>query len=82
VNSEKDYRYDLEQDIGNINYLSPANEATNKRLDRIFCRLAKIKTLECTIYFEIVSPKSVEAVEGRNLIVPRSNNGICMYDFK
>jgi hypothetical protein len=50
VKSDKDYRYDLEQDIGNINYLSPANEITNKKLDRIFCHLAKIKILECTIY--------------------------------
>lgn len=27
-------------------------------------------------------PKLVEPVEGRTLLIPRSNNGVCMYEFK
>lgn len=48
VVSDRDYRYELEKDVINIHYESPANEVSSKRLDKLFCRLSRSKTLECT----------------------------------
>jgi len=64
VVSDKDYRYDLEKDVINLHYESPANEASNKRLDRLFCRLSRSKTLECKRRIELSLSKDSLSCRG------------------
>lgn len=49
LDSMKDYRYDLEKEIGELttSYLSPVDEVSDHRLKAIFCKLAGIEQVTC-----------------------------------
>ena len=76
INSQKDYRYDMEKDEEecNTSYLSPIDEISDKKIDKI----GKLLSGTPNPLFEEIQ---IEPIPGRILKVSRACNGVCMYYF-